>query len=583
MGGVMFYLLICFALNFCMQLQAADVPTHDDRWENKSVILQFPDDEDKILILPASTITRWSKTIRELVEDLGTDLPVPVPNVYQLSVECLDHLVTEKKDPLALLDFSSPLEKIKNHCALKLDDVKYRYLSRKDLLLQANYLDVPGSFKSALASFYATTLKTKVPNITKQIVGSHENIYFDEIPHELEPLIAQWLLHVLLREKPVEPTRSKIFEMHTESLIHGPFISHSSSPNGFACAWAEMGSGTRLSMRTQLNKLQQLDFYDENKCTQSTLLHSDINQYTHCALSPDARYTLMTINANQIYCGLHLRDQLTLRAQETSLYHKPEDIQAILYNSMTKIFNIIVYKKLENRAYKEALYVLNLDPARNNIAVDQVSMFNAHQNAALENSGLMDWSCIQGDLVGIHAPKSEKITALLYTNKQLFACAYNTHTELWTYTTDDDRKKIANFTVVHIGGMVTGKGNNAMAIERSTIPNFEQIICDSLPNMDIQQGNSWTMRFDPNNLYYNYLTTKASNTAIAKTKALFSPTLAAAIRYIDRKILEGDKRVLIDTYVLYHRVMNPHEQDKYCDHLYPYISAEIKKMLEVKL
>lgn len=581
----MIYLFLCFALNLCMQLQAADADTtQENRWENKSVILQFPDDEDKILILPASTITCWSKTIKELVEDLGTDLPVPVSNVYQLSVECLEHLATEKNELFTLFDFSKPLEKIKDHCAVKLNDIKYQCLSRKDLLLHANYLDVyPQSFKSALASFYASTLKTKIPNITKQIVSPQVNIYFDEIPHELEPLVAQWLLYALVREKSVETTRSTAFTMNTNNLVTGPFISHSSLPHGFACAWAESGDTTRFAMRTQLSHLFYIDFYTPTSCKKWQILHTDICPNSYCATSADGRYTLVTIKADANYCGLYLRDQKMPHFKETSLYQKAENVQALVYNDASKSFNIIVYKKTDHSPYKEILYFFELDPSQENLSIKTVAEFNDDTYPVVRNSDVMDWSCIQGDLVGLHV--SDLPIALICRNKQLCECTYNPRTNLWTYSTESDEEEPAPFTVVYLGGMVTKKNNTAMAIERSCIPQFEQTICERYPNMDTVQNNSYALCFDPNHLCYNYLkkSEKDSNTVIAKTKSLFSPQLAAAIQHINRKILAGEKRVLIDTYALYHHVINPDIQDTYCGHLYQYLSSEIKKYCEFKI
>ena len=124
--------------------------------------------------------------------------------------------------------------------------------------------------------------------------------------------------------------------------------------------------------------------------------------------------------------------------------------------------------------------------------------------------------------------------------------------------------------------------NTSIGTEGTFIPNFKQIVTDKIEEINPVQINGLAVRFDPDHFCFNYLQKheEQDNTIVATTEYLFPPQLTTALRLLNKRILRGDPRILVDAYAIYHYYINHTNWDSYCSHLYKHITPEISALYE---
>src|SRR5206468_5837658 len=125
----------------------------DEQKKPKTVTLQFRDDQNQTVDATLDTIKHF-KTIKNMVDDLGTDNPIPVSNISVDIFKCLVILARWNSGKT-----TSNFEIYKNDGSYTFDTPPCPGCNRRELLVQANYLDVATRLKQLLAAFYAETLK----------------------------------------------------------------------------------------------------------------------------------------------------------------------------------------------------------------------------------------------------------------------------------------------------------------------------------------------------------------------------------------------------------------------------------------
>lgn len=315
-------------------------------------------------------LVNYSKTIRDFIGDMGTENNIPLSNVTKKTFDCL-------------INFAKILHDHKN----RLPDVRQTFrekltpeVSTSELLLATNYLDIDTfitepnpsaegeatdkkssriSFKDLIASLHANFLKTNLPTIH---VSTDNIISCDNLPIELESLVAKWLLHDLLKsQEPVE--KSAIFFEIQLQQIGDKIISSSGSSNSFCGIWMKTGRADSFYLPFDSSDLNN-DNYFHIKLTDSPKHIPSI-----CVISSDKKWMIIT--------GKALNEQNHFKYSFASIYDlsTPKEIlspikvidlalfnanrpSGVFFNSKNNTFDIVteIYETDQNKKVITLLY-----------------------------------------------------------------------------------------------------------------------------------------------------------------------------------------------------------------------------------
>jgi len=542
--------------------------------------LTFPDDDRTFnttgQIATFNTTTQqiaWSKTLLNVIDDLGVQNQIPVYNVQESIFNCLSTILVQSRNPVALLDTSLPLNAIKDKIILKRHDSEFICVDDRDLLIQANYLDVHHKVKNSIAKLYTDGLRD--PKVTVQ---SGNDIVFDNQPHELEPLPAGWLWHDMLQK--IEPqTLKRDLQLGKVEILGGPIISNASSAGNVACMWQQVGDG-HLNKDYLVTKLAIVDFDNPQKTAHFLVDSKSFYIDALCALSHDGRYVLVSpditdrLDANVYY--LHLYDLHQKRDQNRLWYTTitingadiiSQNIPAIICDDTKQLFHVLISgRNIQNTA--EAISVFTIDPAQPHKELSSTKFDTILNKKAAE----MIWSYVHGNLVGI-AYNLEQ--GCLFKDGKLYNCSFDEKEKKWIYTIDD-KAYDADFDVIQ-SSLVPGEKLASIrefgAIQSSFIPNIKEAI----PHCIFMLANNKIIekiQFDP----YHLCITSIQG-GCAQIHRLRPPKLVAMWHMLNKKIRSGDPKILIDSYVLNRYYTRPYKNWKAeCDYLKPYTSKEVQEI-----
>ena len=563
----MLYLLLLLALTTLSYAA-------DNQKPNLPFTIRFPDDNDQTTDTSTHQIP-WSATMKNIVDDLGTNDPIPVPNVRKAIFYCLSKILVLSENPVILLDTSLPFNEVKKTI------VDSPYLSRftvndsfdinyRDLLIQANYLEVHPKVTMSLAKPYVDNLRK--PTITVQ---SSNDIVFDNLPHDLEPLPAGWLWHDMLQKIKVQ-THKHDLGLDKLDILEGPIISNASSAGNVVYLWRQIGNGSteRSDLWTKLTKVN----FDTQKDTRFDVLVYPDSSVKFCAFSHDGKHVL----AAHTLCRFNLYTIDGVSNKKPLHHHIVYDeklvapvfdfcLGSIIPDDTKQLFHIIT--TASNQSKKLCIYFFTIDPLQPDPAVVLNGMHPVENPLSIR----VRWSCVNGNLIGIDE-NLEK--AILYKDKKLLECSFDANEEKWVYEVDDKMYE-ADFDAIqcclcrlNYTSLVQDFG----AIPKSFIPNIREVIPKF--NRPLTNDMPYKIHFDP---HHFCITDVQGN--YAQTHHLMPPKLVAIWHMLHKKVRSGDPKILIDSYVLNRYYTRPYDEP-YDDwrteyeYLKPYASPAVQALCD---
>lgn len=126
-------------------------------------------------------VAKKSETIKNLIEDAGTDSPIPLPNVTgKILTKVVEYCKYHHEHPELATKKEGEDEKAEEICGWDLDFCKLDQSTLFDLILAANYLDVK-ELLTLSCKTVANMIKGKTPeeirklfNITKEFTPEEE-------------------------------------------------------------------------------------------------------------------------------------------------------------------------------------------------------------------------------------------------------------------------------------------------------------------------------------------------------------------------------------------------------------------------
>ncbi len=419
------------------------------------ITLQFVDDENKTLHTPLSNVV-WSLTLKQLVDDLGTEQAIPVHNVSHENFAHLRSLMM--KDEHNPIDYTN-----KTACQLKriFKEVARQttctpQISKPEFLIETNYLDIPKNCLRALTFFYARTIEN--PTIT----FNNGKIVFDNLPHELEPSIAGWLSKSTLKSVRPEIIEHQLGDQHC-NILAGPIISTCTNDGSFACMYEQIGAN---------------DWYHAPSKAYKKVCIVDQKQQTHqirdievkgtmsdasCIISSDKKHLLITdlLNAQHMIIQLYdLEEKGVLKSPDRIITHFI--IEKALFNHESKKLTVIAASENDDLAF------MTIDPAQK----DATPTWDTHKRPDFCKSSKLSWSCVQGYLVGIDADKPTQ-KALLYTGSELIECSSESSDPLTINATINGKKISIDYGIIRDCAGEAKKDRSYYASEISYIPNMD--------------------------------------------------------------------------------------------------------------
>ena len=326
----------------------------DTLQKQKKVIIEFSNNEQEAFLEDS---LKWSKTIREMLEDLGSSAEkrIPFATYSRTTFMCLQDLMIESKDPLMFTDQKLPLSIIREKFAKKLSDPAYQNINRRDLYLNAHFFDLHNKFKNVIASFYVDSyvdsLKNKLP--TNKLPVIYEDIYPDAYL-----FAAGWLLHTLLSDASMKPVFEEKDFTFGSNVDFGPILSGSGSHKNFVCIWRAIPD--RIIDHVRGNRYIPIRCLLFDMAQKGAMQDHNINRfYTHgdkcfCTLSQNNENMLSVRSGNvgrsiAYFCKLSkglINESVGNSAAIKIIQHMPfthdiNEIVSVLFDDIHNVFKVI--------------------------------------------------------------------------------------------------------------------------------------------------------------------------------------------------------------------------------------------------
>jgi len=271
----------------------------------------------------------------------------------------------------------------------------------------------------------------------------------------------------------------------------------------------------------------------------------------------------------------------------------PEDpykIYRVVYNNDIGKFHIIVSDAPSENKVQTQLSVYSIDPEKPSFSNRKSYTVPGDKTYAYTN---MHWSCINGKLVGIYAETiKDGVGAYvpLISGDNLFSCAGNGQgvgffKYLWTYKVNG-QDEVANFFVTKVNNMrqlfypdkkndfskkekAEYEANKYVAIEKSFVPEFEQIVAERLSKIDIECSST---AFDPFTLNICVIQNK-----LPRLYNPFSPELITTIRLLEKE----EVSLLKTAYFVYQYTTYPKTWHIQCKDIFDDVLPIVKQLYNV--
>lgn len=486
-------------------------------------------------------------TVKNIVEevDFSEDQSIPLTNIKQNVFNCLVDLINQSipkesssKDSLLIV-----MRKLFTQTV----ESKYSKVNKLDLLLAANFLDPnekvypQKKFIKAVAALYADELKTRT-------ISAKE-----EVPVELQPFVAGWLLHDLLQDKAIEPVSAKI-------ALQKYIRSRSCSLADTGVAWF-----TKNSVFKNQDKHLELAYWN---------LHTNaVSNYTTSIVAPDNNTFATALSSDGtkclVVCGnagvgnpvFSIVDIITNTKTKNGLINaEPFDYVDAVYNPKDQCFIVLV----EHWASKKIdLWSINLSGAL--IQDSFVSKDIQLSETELKNIEVITPS-LGSPMVGDHGMLSN----WRYSNNYLIRMRESNdfgHVSLIVYSLDKEsiefqglrsdyeKEETKKFDFISYYFLNDGFNISQQCITHSFIPNYADIMSQRAKDSVIKTEltGAFNSHFDP--VYMRYISTYMNpvGSNILKVNSLLPYSLSTAIRLLDQSYYAGnDLYFLAKAWLVYH-------------------------------
>lgn len=514
------------------------------------------------------------KTIESMLNDLdlnssGTIDLSQAGITYAAFKFLLDFINNPNKPDIFTVDLEPQMNKLIRYLLKNLSDAPSVY----DLMIAANYLQSDQIYINALAVLYADEVKL--------LENYRQN---QEIPGDLQPLVAGFLLYDLLNNVPLD---HKITREYSLKSVTGSFITDGSK-DAFTCIFRKP---KYLGLFNEFIKSVISFSQDNQQPLQSLSINNnfDISKF-YGAMSSDGLYTSCIgfysdtndlssqTNINIIFNNTENTALKLSYPEKKNLY-----TESIVYDDVNKKFyTISTYDYIYNRKLNirhpetikttkttENIKFYEINPSNKPIERQEIKSFNNKKiNELSFPASAIHWNCVHGKLIGTCKLNDGDIHKLIFifdsAKKELFLCSTEYHLTnnpfdyTWEYTNQEGQKLEATFSLIDTYVTATDyskKTKSIIAIENLFIPYFADLISALIEKMDKNaplQGMH-NFRFDANYFRFNFVNTSEN---IVGMHYLFNPDIVATIKQLNSKILNGEKEILREAHALYQKYKN---------------------------
>lgn len=565
MFAVVFFFLCMFLATFAAQ--PAQAPN------NTPVRLQFKDDGDQIAETTVHRI-QWSPTINDAVENFGSQETIPVFYVDKKIFECLNNIMVYKHDPFTLID---PTNKEHRHFFASSFPTDMQAINRQKLLVQSNYLDIHLKLKRIVAEKYAVALihrngVSQSPHIPTFGRDESNQVIFDNLPHEVEPLVAEELCKILRTYfSPTKLQRTMTIDeaLKLETIsntdAHGNFVYIASSPNA---------RNARIQHAPYFFHVQVTT---KSITTMQCPLQSFVPGFSRCSISTDGKYLLIAMSKTTSFygCDVNIYDISSKINQYGGQYFTSEylvpivtyDIPDIYYSDIASIHfdeNIQKFNILAPSIHSAKGYCFTVEPK---VAGTLTSTCISGRMANIKK-----WSPLHNGFVGISVTLTE---GLWYKNGHLLYLFYHPTYESWQYVDANEKKHKVDFAVIQD----PTSEPNKIAVESLMVPDIDKAIATVI-NFEREPRDAELIDFDTHALCINrVICNNAAHPGHLAAKhtieihRLVPHEYAKALSMLSLKLHKNEHAILPDMYFLSLLYTKKLEQ---CPAIWKHISPQLK-------
>lgn len=536
---LLIYWLCSFTLSiYCAENPAENIPANTPQKGSSSgqtVTLEFEETvNNQIRKSTYKTPIEHAQlfvTLKNLIEDIGSGLPIPIYNIKNSGTfELLKKLrvILEENQTNTNLSLET---KFKN----EINATKHTPNFLQDLLLGANYLDGGKRFLEILKAIFTDYITTQeLPDPL-------------ELPHDdLKKPIAENLLERLLKNSEVKSNTYTINNLRLTSPYPG-------SANGIACL-------------LENNNLYYVQYFEEKDSKLIATAHAlELKVYPTFGISSDGIYLYAQIRVEQADSRSYKSFfHYSKKNEPVNIIGLPHNPNFTAYNSLAQEFITVEINSHSNHC--TIAYISCQDHVIKktiSVDIDPKKITETVRNILIHGS----WTCIDGQLIGIpqNDSRSQIIAGKEYITFNQNTDTFDVHTFNNEYATDmffrlEIQYDPARLYLSHYG-----------IHPQRFIPNYQAIIQEKINKKSDKFG-----RWDFLNLrLYN---NDGSTITIAD---IFSNELKKAIRFMNTQYFNTTyDNILYDAWYIYHAEKQTYQFTQLNTHspILNHVSKEIKEI-----
>ncbi len=525
------------------------------------------------------------EAIKSMAVDLNTSgntIPIPCKKAVW---DFLIILITQslpKPEDTSHIAYEKSLLALFDETKQKNED--FKNVTFYNLLIAADHLDASHRFKNALAYGYVEKSKTEMQQV--QVFTDQRKTVINDLPHELELLIAGWLLYDIVTHHTFnydENKHSLSYDFKNRlSRAQFPKISLPPARDMLTAVWKQPIKTLNpfsIQYNAHIHRLDITIAPDGSITSHEKILEYPTDRFSEiqkCALSEDGKHLLIVDTKKKIKSNGHETLELEIilfpSREKIELHETPQSfvIHDILFNAKTRCFIIIAQKNWNTFTNNEKqLWIYTINPEES-IAKKDVAIFNINPVDSIGHfAALMHWSCIDEGVIGTLRNRDGSVDVILYKpdSGEIYKCQQNNDKE-WYY----ENMKMLNVSLIIM--------NHLCFPIQSFIPHFAAILQKKI-NLILSKKNIRVNKdIDLQHLRMNYCDYEKNTIGV---EHFFDPKLRNAIQFLNRKKKSGNNHIGIDSFFLhafYSKENKPNQAPLsiQCTSLLPYISPEIKEI-----
>lgn len=544
----MIFILIYWLCSFTLSIYCAEnIPTNMPQeriYSGQMVTLEFEEQANnqtyKSTYKSPIEDAQLFITIKNLIDDIGANLPIPVHNIKNSGTfELLKKLrvILEENQTNTNLNLET---KFKDEIVATV--TKYTTSFLQDLLLGTNYLDGGKRFLEILKAVFIDAIKTKeLPDPL-------------ELPSDLRKPIAENLLERLLKSSEV---KSNTHTINNLQLI-SPYVG---AENGIAC------------LRNGPNENYVIQYFEEKKSKLVPTEH------------------MFELKQRPFMFGISSDNEYLYTFIDTA-YDKPKTNQSFFYyrktdewDATTRVLNVpyvggrkfVVYNAtakefiIENQTYGSNRCILTYISCKDNTIIKEISIDTDPKNITKPTKDLIQqssWTYMNGQLIGI--PYMESMQSQFRPGKEYLI--FNTHNNKFDVHAFDAEDKAEMFFRLQVNRDKTLNPYILYGIHpKNFLPKYQAIIQEKINKIANNKGE-----WDFLNLRLCH-----GNTSKITVTSILSNELNKAIRVMNTQYFNTTyDNILYDAWYIYHAEKQTYQFTQLNTHspILQHVSEKIKEI-----